>query len=446
MSPEQPSSKIGKSVGEKLRAARIAQHFTQNQLAAPDFSVSYISAIERGQIHPSLRALEILAGRLGLTSTQLLPHRTPQEEHLDTTTSLIEQDKELLTYTLLEIHLSIMDGHATEALNHLETLNTHTLTRDYQLQQRYLQGLAHYRLHQYQEADFVLTEAEQIAIELHAHSQQVQILSLQASTYSAMRNKAQALQAFQRCQALLEDDTNHHPFFLLQLYLSLGQHYIRFDNTATAIDTFSQALAIADTLTTPANIQDAYVRQSLSDKAYESIRLYTYKSRWTHHFSSMKYLHSELYHYLGHALFQQHPQTACSIIDELLQNATLANNPLAQASLFARKTEWYLTQNQLADASTCAQQTQKLAQPVGDTIMLAEAYILLGRIEFAQQNYPTGKVHFTNGLDMLERLESHEELANESARYAQLLEGMGSEREAFIYFRRAFQSRQKLGR
>ncbi len=50
MSPEQASSKIGKSVGEKLRAARLAQHYTQSQLAAPDFSVSYISAIERGQI------------------------------------------------------------------------------------------------------------------------------------------------------------------------------------------------------------------------------------------------------------------------------------------------------------------------------------------------------------------------------------------------------------
>src|SRR5215813_4915665 len=82
MSPEPPSNKIGKSVGEKLRAARIAQHYTQSQLAAPDFSVSYISAIERGQIHPSLRALEILAARLGLSSTQLLPARTQQEEQL----------------------------------------------------------------------------------------------------------------------------------------------------------------------------------------------------------------------------------------------------------------------------------------------------------------------------------------------------------------------------
>src|SRR5947199_6108578 len=64
---------IGQSVGANLRAARLAKKLTQSQLASPDFSVSYISAIERGEIHPSLRALEILARRLDLPSTQLLP-------------------------------------------------------------------------------------------------------------------------------------------------------------------------------------------------------------------------------------------------------------------------------------------------------------------------------------------------------------------------------------
>src|SRR6266567_7006597 len=110
MSPEQPSNKIGKSVGEKLRAARIAQHYTQSQLAAPDFSVSYISAIERGQIHPSLRALEILAGRLGLTSTQLLPARAQPEEHLASPLSIPEREDEEMDTILLEANVQIWQG------------------------------------------------------------------------------------------------------------------------------------------------------------------------------------------------------------------------------------------------------------------------------------------------------------------------------------------------
>src|SRR5579872_1474475 len=67
-----PHQQMGRSVGAKLKEARLAKKYTQSQLAGNDFSVSYISAIERGQIHPSLRALEIFAMRLGLSSKDLL--------------------------------------------------------------------------------------------------------------------------------------------------------------------------------------------------------------------------------------------------------------------------------------------------------------------------------------------------------------------------------------
>ena len=50
MSTDQSSNKLGQSVGAKIRAMRQAKKYTQSQLALPDFSVSYISAIERGQI------------------------------------------------------------------------------------------------------------------------------------------------------------------------------------------------------------------------------------------------------------------------------------------------------------------------------------------------------------------------------------------------------------
>src|SRR5438105_6416196 len=133
MSPEQPSNKIGKSVGEKLRAARIAQHYTQSQLAAPDFSVSYISAIERGQIHPSLRALEILAGRLGLSSTQLLPARSQQEEQLSSSSSITERDDNEIELLLLEAQIQIRQGIAEQAIAQLEKLSPKKLKRLQQL-------------------------------------------------------------------------------------------------------------------------------------------------------------------------------------------------------------------------------------------------------------------------------------------------------------------------
>ena len=48
MASHSDPQQIGQTVGIRLRAARLARKLTQSQLAQPDFSVSYISAIERG--------------------------------------------------------------------------------------------------------------------------------------------------------------------------------------------------------------------------------------------------------------------------------------------------------------------------------------------------------------------------------------------------------------
>src|SRR5438552_2931959 len=162
MSPEQSSGKIGKSVGEKLRAARIALHYTQSQLAAPDFSVSYISAIERGQIHPSLRALEILATRLGLSSTQLLPNRGQAEDRLSDSPDLTARDNDETDLTLLQAQLDIRRDEPLDAITLLEKLSAKRLTRQQQLQRSYYLGWAYFKAMRYQECEYILSDSLQL--------------------------------------------------------------------------------------------------------------------------------------------------------------------------------------------------------------------------------------------------------------------------------------------
>src|SRR6266481_4434529 len=68
--PSLETANVGKAVaarvGTNIREVRTRLGLTQAQLAAPEFSISYISAIERGKIRPSLKALEILARRLNV--------------------------------------------------------------------------------------------------------------------------------------------------------------------------------------------------------------------------------------------------------------------------------------------------------------------------------------------------------------------------------------------
>src|SRR6202166_2040884 len=63
---------VAARVGTDIREVRTKLSLTQAQLASPEFSISYISAIERGKIRPSLKALSILAKRLDVPLTFLL--------------------------------------------------------------------------------------------------------------------------------------------------------------------------------------------------------------------------------------------------------------------------------------------------------------------------------------------------------------------------------------
>ncbi|GCE11262.1 helix-turn-helix domain-containing protein [Tengunoibacter tsumagoiensis] len=448
MSPEQPSSKIGKSVGEKLRAARVAQHYTQSQLAAPDFSVSYISAIERGQIHPSLRALEILAGRLGLTSTQLLPARTQADERFGTTTNLAERDDDEIQLALLELSLLIQQGEPQQAIHQLEGISVKRLKHPYLLQHHYLLGCAYYKVQRHQESENLLTAGLQQIKEGEDVYLSRRFLYQLALTYTAMRNYAQALQAYQRTLDLLEKSEPHDPFFIIQLYIQLGQHYTRTENFDQAIAMFHQALSLTEGLGSTHDIQAIYAQiSSYYAESKQSVlaTLYAYKCEQIHHQQTIKNLRSELHHFLGHAILQGDPARAREYLDEALQSPTVLQDALTLASIYTRNAEWYFDQKDWAVSKQNAQHANALAQTFGDCVIGAEALIMLGRINYAQQLPEAGSQYFVEGLDMLERIGAHQELADESVRYAELLESLGQEREAFTHFRRAFQSKQKLG-
>src|SRR5690606_37193014 len=61
-----------RAIGQTVRRLRTSQGLTQAELAGAEFSKSYISQLERGTVVPSLRALDVLAGRLGVPTTFFL--------------------------------------------------------------------------------------------------------------------------------------------------------------------------------------------------------------------------------------------------------------------------------------------------------------------------------------------------------------------------------------
>src|SRR5579864_4097641 len=58
-------------VGQRLRRLRVERGLSQRDLSAPGISYAYISRIEAGARRPSVKALRMLARKLGVTAEYL---------------------------------------------------------------------------------------------------------------------------------------------------------------------------------------------------------------------------------------------------------------------------------------------------------------------------------------------------------------------------------------
>jgi tetratricopeptide (TPR) repeat protein len=80
------------ALGQHIRKARKELGMTQEVLAAPQFSKAYVSAIERGAVRPSLKALEFFARRLGVPMSDLLSARSAGEPGASAELHALEED------------------------------------------------------------------------------------------------------------------------------------------------------------------------------------------------------------------------------------------------------------------------------------------------------------------------------------------------------------------
>src|SRR5919202_1616326 len=66
-----PTMSVGESIGQRLRRLRLEKGLSQRELAGPGVSYAYVSRIEGGQRRPSLRAIRVLARKLGVSAQYL---------------------------------------------------------------------------------------------------------------------------------------------------------------------------------------------------------------------------------------------------------------------------------------------------------------------------------------------------------------------------------------
>ena len=96
------------SVGERLKRLRVERGLSQRQLSAPGISYAYISRIEAGARRPSVKALRMLAVKLGVTA-----------QYLETGSQIDEAGARELRLADLELRLRLDGETAIDDLREL---------------------------------------------------------------------------------------------------------------------------------------------------------------------------------------------------------------------------------------------------------------------------------------------------------------------------------------
>jgi tetratricopeptide (TPR) repeat protein len=446
MLPDESQNEAGQAVGAKIRAARRALKFTQRQLAGSDFSVSYISAIERGHIQPSLRALAILGTRLGLSALELFADQISDGKVYSSAWFKLPSRQEAIELVLLEAEVSIEQGAAQQAIDSLEQIETKNLKRRQQAQLQYLLGWAYLQTAQFEKSKNALSEAVRSAKDPDDFFLNLHILNMQGNLHAATHNDSEAIATYQRCLDMSASDQQCSPFFTIQVYTNLGECSIRLNQLGQAVEMFQRAAALTEDVANMEQLKSAYGRISrcyANAGEYEFAELNTGKYLHLYNQEARSRMRSELHYQLCHAVMQGDQEQARVFLEDALRRESGGEGGLSIASITLHLAMWFLAHKGLKKAKEYAQKAYEGARPFGETLIFAEAALLQGQIAFADSRYEEGDDCFAEGLAMLEHLGLREELAEGLVRYAQLLEDGGRPEEALSYWRKAVEMRRR---
>ena len=248
------------TIAERVRTARIAANKTQQQLAGDTYSKSYISAVERGKMTPSVQALGILADRLGLPMSYFLG-----ESEIDLSTlaessaalrSTPERERlareETLALTLSEAEGFIRRRDPQAALDKLDGSET---LEELSVMQRprwyWLSGWALTNRQLYHEAITQLEKGLSLAEQLRTQaplSQKAQMAEMAerlrcflGNCYYELGQAEMALEYHRRCLLATNEGIVTDPELRLRIYMALGNDYLLLGRYQDAIGFYEEA-------------------------------------------------------------------------------------------------------------------------------------------------------------------------------------------------------------
>lgn len=413
------------TVGEKIRAARLALGMTQAQLAGEDFSISFICKLERGSVRPSRRSLAVLARKL----------RRPLSYFLEGTYSREEASTHLafgLAYLSHE-DLPRASQYLHSVLEASRVLEEPLLTAEATM------GLAAVALSQGElpRAGRLLAEAKALFQRQRRSEDLVHLTVLEGHLRMARHEFEGALKNYLEALELVGKE-GRTPFLKAEILTAAADARRRLGLVSEAASTYSEALALDEERLDLKRISLQELR-----RAEEHFRLGDLERARAvlEQAIALMRLHQAYrriargYEALGNLLGSQARwQESCRSFERSLQMFSRLGETAGAAQAALGLAQSHFAGGELGKA---LQVCKSLLQDALGEETRAEIHYLMGRIYRARRQWRRAQAHMEESLALLDQARQVDALASVARDLALLLAEQGREKEAILYFQKS---------
>jgi tetratricopeptide (TPR) repeat protein len=441
---------VSARIGANIRKARVELGMTQSQLASPEFSVSYISAIEHGKLRPSLKALSVLARRLNVPVTTLLESAPAAGTQVRTVgyspVSAHEDDR--IDVDLLQAAVLVQQGAYEEAMQLLSPLASARLAPHHAYRFSLLRGQIHLGQQLLEEAIVDLRAAITQAETLKERELAERARNLLGKAYFLSSNYNLAEENHLSCVAALEDGQITDPFFALEVFSNLADDFFSAGEFEKAALYARHAQALLKELDNDnKRYAQLYMESSqrsssagnfalAKDQALRSLAIYQLRDRQLH----LGRIHQQL----GKTLEKQQKLDeaeqeylqAVEVVRPLNDEASLARSLISLAELSSKRGDVQRAEREVQEAIT-------LAQASNDAQTQGQALLVLAQLRHQIGDYAGADLAFEQALDLLEQTEAHDLAASAYFRYANQLEERGEIQRSLSAIKNAYKHQRQ---
>ncbi len=452
--PSLETANVGKAVaarvGTNIREVRTRLGMTQAQLAAPEFSISYISAIERGKIRPSLKALSILARRLDVPLTFLLegsPSGAAEARAVGYSPADSGPDQKI-DVELLQANVLVQQKMFKEASQLLEPIQPERITTDQVYRLYLLRGEIHYGEGDYQEAVVDLRSAVSQGEGMNDIECSERARNFLGKAYFALYNYTLSLENHLRCNQAIENNHINDPFFSFDVFSHLATDYFKLGNMDEAIAFYHRALETLDAMGRDSkSFALKYMDISQRYKAVGKFAMakdYAMRSLAIYDMREEQRLVGMTHQRLGKTLEKMSDLDAAE--QEYLKAIAIEcelNDETSASTCLTSLAELLLKRGRSVEAEQNAQDALTFARTSGDAQAQGQALIALAQIRHQAGDFASADQFFAQALEMLDMSNAHEIAAGAYFKYANLLEDRGEVQRSLTAIKRAYEHQRQ---